>query len=601
MKNYLKTLLFLVCIGMASCSDENDLPGEANNPIEEEIDTSNFSENFGAEISRDFIGRVIDKNSIPIPEVQIMIGSSVTTTDVNGVFIMDGATVFERFGYIKATKQGYIHASRSLAPTNGKNVVTIMMLEETVSGTTTSGQQALIDNGNGASVALSGDYVDSDGNSYEGSVQVILHHLDPTDDAVRQQMPGMLYAQDLENRERALQTLGMLAVELRGDNGEDLNLAENTTAEITIPLDPTLVPNAPETIPLWYFDEDKGYWIEDGIAVLQGNKYVGSVSHFSFWNCDIPAEAYVVCFNIVDDQGNPFANQQVRVTSAIYGGRYGFTNSSGEVCGLLPANETLVFEVFNEDCGNVAIYAENVGPFTEDTTVDIVITLPSNIITETITGVLNDCDSNPLSSGYAVVSYGTNEQVISVTNGVFETTLLRCTNDLNYTIQGFDIDNLQQSDVLTYTFTTPSSNAGNIPVCNDVEEFIEYSIDNGDQTSLIISDINAYFLEVGPNLDIPTLTINGYNESTNDGIYMYGQLNPDPYVGTYDYLDFNDVDDTGFDISEFLGQMENNTIVYNLENLGGVGEYIDISFSGTYDNNSGTHTIVGTVHVFRDL
>ncbi len=601
MKNYLKALLFLVCIGIVSCSDENDLPGDSENPIEEEIDMSNFSENFGAEISRDFIGRVIDKNNIPIPEVQITIGSSITITDVNGVFIMDDATVFERFGYIKAEKQGYIHASRSLTPTNGRNVVTIMMLEETISGTTTSGQQALIDNGNGASVALSGDYVDSDGNSYEGGVQVIVHHLDPTDDAVRQQMPGMLYAQDLENRERALQTLGMLAVELRGDNGEDLNLAENTTAEITIPLDPTLVPNAPETIPLWYFDEDKGYWIEDGLAVLQGNKYVGSVSHFSFWNCDIPVEAYVVCFNIVDDQGNPFANQSVKIISSIYGGRYGITNSNGEVCGLLPANETLVFEVFKEDCGNVAIYTENVGPYTQDTTQDIVVTLPNNTILETITGVLNDCDSNPIPSGYAIISYESNEQVVSVVNGVFETIFLRCTDNLNYTVQGFDLDNLQQSDVLTYTFTTPSSITGNIPVCNDVEEFIEYSIDNGNVTLFILSDINANFLEMGPNLDIPTLTINGYDQTTNTGIYMYGQLYPDPYVGTYDYLDFSDPADTGFDITEFLGQMENNTIVYNLENLGDVGEYIDISFSGTYDNNSGTHTIVGTVHVLRDL
>ena len=82
------------------------------------------------------------------------------------------------------------------------------------------------------------------------------------------------------------------------------------------------------------FDEDKGYWIEDGTAILQGDKYVGTVTHFSFWNCDIPAEAYVVCFNIIDDQGNPFANQSVKVTSSIYGGRYGMTNSNGEVCGL---------------------------------------------------------------------------------------------------------------------------------------------------------------------------------------------------------------------------------------------------------------------------
>ena len=80
---------------------------------------------------------------------------------------------------------------------------------------------------------------------------------------------------------------------------------------------------------------------------------------------------------------------------------------------------------------------------------------------------------------------------------------------------------------------------------------------------------------------------------------MYGQLNTDPYVGIYDFLDFS-IGDTGFDITESLGQMQNNNIVYNLENLGAVGEYIDITFSGTYDNNSGTHTIVGIIHVLRD-
>ena len=76
-------------------------------------------------------------------------------------FVIDDATVFERFGFIKAEKEGYIHASRSLVPTNGRNIVTIMMLEETVTGTTTSGAQAFIDNGQGASVSLSGAYIDN--------------------------------------------------------------------------------------------------------------------------------------------------------------------------------------------------------------------------------------------------------------------------------------------------------------------------------------------------------------------------------------------------------------------------------------------------------
>jgi hypothetical protein len=50
-------------------------------------------------------------------------------------------------------------------------------------------------------------------------------------------------------------------------------------------------------------------------------------------------------------------------------------------------------------------------------------------------------------------------------------------------------------------------------------------------------------------------------------------------------------------------------ITYNLTNVGGVGQYIDVSFSGTYQEmvmsgmNQGynlSHTISGTAHVIRD-
>ncbi|MCA0154546.1 hypothetical protein, partial [Winogradskyella vincentii] len=184
------------------------------------------------------------------------------------------------------------------------------------------------------------------------------------------QMPGMLYAQNEAGAERMLQTLGMLAVELRGSGGEDLNLPEGSTSEIRIPLDPSLMGIAPATIPLWYFDEVNGYWKEEGEATLQGNMYVGTVAHFSFWNCDIPAEAVTLCVSATNENQDALNNLWVSITSSTFGTTYGYTNENGEVCGFVPSNETLELNVYGyEYCSDTPLYTETIGPFSTDTSI----------------------------------------------------------------------------------------------------------------------------------------------------------------------------------------------------------------------------------------
>ena len=101
------------------------------------------------------------------------------------------------------------------------------------------------------------------------------------------------------------------------------------------------IAGAPNEIPLWYFDEDNGYWIEEGSATLQGTKYVGTVSHFSFWNYDIPTEYVNICLNIFDTNSNPLNNIRINIESELNGTGTGITNEDGEVCGIVPANQIL--------------------------------------------------------------------------------------------------------------------------------------------------------------------------------------------------------------------------------------------------------------------
>lgn len=599
----MKTKLFLMLcfIGIvASCSKDSS----TNDDQQNDHTPSNFHENFGNQISRSFIGNVIDINKNPIQNATILIGTSETQTDNNGVFIIADAQVNERFAYIKTEKSGYIHGSRSVMPTSGINKVTIMLLEETVAGSTNSGTVETISITNGASVSLEGEYIKEDGTAYSGSLDVIIHHLDATDENVNLLMPGMLYAENEAGNERMLQTLGMLAVELRGSTGEDLNLADGSTAEIKIPVDPSILSMAPSTIPLWYFDEDKGYWIEEGEAVLVGNNYIGTVKHFSFWNCDIPAEAINLCVTVVNENDTAFANTRVTITSTTFGTRGGYTNDLGEVCGLIPSGETLEINVYDYAiCGTNVIYTSSIGPYTTDDTLTVIVSESSNIISETVTGSFMDCNQNPITNGYLVLTYGDQQFFDTVTDGVFEINMLRCSTENNFSIEAIDYDNLQTSGVINYTFNTPETNLGNLRSCNSITEFIQYNIDDDSgENVLIATNINATFGNTS-NSGTNGLNISGQGDAgTNGCFYLFGELNDAPHIGTYDNLDYQTPDDTGINIGECIFISENNNnIVYNVTALGEVGEYIDINFSGDYeDRNGNPHTINGIIHVIRD-
>jgi hypothetical protein len=604
LSNFRNVFVLLALFCFLSCNDE---PTGGANDSSTPTPSMTLVESFGNASNSDFMGRVVDLQNNPVSGATVQIGNSTTDTDMNGVFIIRDAQVYEKFAFIKVDKAGFLHGSRSVVPTAGLNQVQIMLLPQTVTETVSSGAAATVSLSNGAAVDLSGAYSNADGSDYTGDVQVTLHLLNPTDEDMQQQMPGMLLAENLQNEARMLETLGMVAVELRSDTGEKLNLSEGTTATITVPLDPETLAGAPNEIPLWYFDEENGYWIEEGSATLQGTNYVGTVSHFSFWNCDIPAEYVNICMNITDSNNTPLSNIKVDIESEFNGTRYGITNDSGEVCGIIPANQTLNLQYFLHNiCNNIEIpnSSETVGPFSEDTTLNIVLDAPEiEEFLETIAGVFNNCDGDAIVNGYVEGSIGNGIPFYSiVTDGTYEINVLNCIENASISITGYDYDTLQTTSEINYTLTSPGTDLGTLSACNSVEEFIQYSIDDG-ETLYFLENINVSF---EPDGNLPTLTIYGSsNDNTqNNCFYFYGLLETTypNYEGVYNNIDWNS-STSGFTLNECQDiSNTNNLIEYNLSSFGnGSGEYIDINFGGNYEDYQGVaHTITGVIHVKRD-
>ncbi len=307
MKKLLPLFVFMALL-LSSCNPDDDAGSTTTDP------ESNFEENFGAEVSRKFIGQVNDINGNAVQGATVRIGSLSVQTDANGVFLINGASVREKFAYIRVSKTGFMDGSRALIPTSGTNNVKITLIPATITGTVSSGQSGEVALPSGTKVLFDGSFMDENGAVYSGDVAVSMYHLLPSDENLNTLMPGMLYAETQTGEEALLQTLGMINVELRGSGGQKLQPSEGHPAQIEIMIDATQLATAPTTIPLWHFDPERGYWKEDGIATRQGNKYTGEVSHFSWWNCDTPFPTVGLTVNVVDENGNSLINTPVVIS-----------------------------------------------------------------------------------------------------------------------------------------------------------------------------------------------------------------------------------------------------------------------------------------------
>ena len=546
----------------------------------------NISGNFGNQVSRDFIGQIVDVNNNPIQSVNVKIGSTTAQTDSNGVFIIKSAAVYERFAYITAQKAGYVDGSRTMVPTNGNNNVKIMMLPLQPVQVIASGAASEVTLASGTKVVFDGAFQDVNGAVYSGSVSVSMYHLLPSDANLSSLMPGTLFAQDESGNAKALETLGMLNVELRGSAGQKLQIASGHTAQMVMKIDNSQLASAPATIPLWHFDNAKGYWIQEGSATKQGNTYVGNVSHFSWWNCDAQFPVISMCVSLEDANGNPLSSIQVGIIRS--GNLYpvmGTTNTNGQVCGLVPANESLTMVIY-DNCGGI-ISSTPIGPFSGNTTLPTVVVNNPGVMPTQIQGNLVNCSNAAVTNGYVILNYGNQPQYAMITNGVFSFNTLVCgTSTVNFSLEGSDYDNLQTTGNITYTFTSPVTNIGNIVACNAVTEFISYQVDN-DPTVYILTNLGASYTPNGLNI---------HGNGVNTGIYIWGNTN---VPGTYTTTNFSVEGVPG----NYISSQISNTVSFNLSNFGAVGQYIDLTFNGTYPDNMNpavTHTITGVAHVIRD-
>lgn len=173
-------------------------------------------------------------------------------------------------------------------------------------------------------------FVDAAGNAFSGDITAELTVIDPRTDP--ELMPGQYEAIDGTTGDISnIESFGAINATFQAPDGSPLQLAAGQSATVRIPLagDPL---TAPATIPLFYYDDASGYWVEEGSATLTQIDsewfYVGTVTHFTTWNADQVYNTVFVngCVELAD--GTAAANTRVRSTGENYTGTSTVTTDS---------------------------------------------------------------------------------------------------------------------------------------------------------------------------------------------------------------------------------------------------------------------------------
>lgn len=579
----LLNLAFICLVLFFSCQKNPNNPAPPPPPVDP------LAEKVIASIS----GRVLDENSKPVGNALVLGGGVTVNTDINGFFKLSNIQLAKNAGFVTVEKTGYLKGIRTIFTNAGVvNNIEIQLIPKTNRGnfTASAGGNVAIQNGSSVNFPASGVINTATNSAYTGTVNVIGAYLDPTDPKLPLIMPGNLTGLTINNEQKVLQTFGMIAVELEGSNGEKLNLASGKTATITMPIPSSLQANSPATIPLWYFDETKGIWKEEGSATKQGNNYVGTVSHFSFWNCDVPNNFVNLKLKLQDQNSQPLSGYRIELRNTQNNSTASaVTDTSGNATGAVPPNVTLEMKVYNK-CG--VVHTQNIGPFSTATdlgTITITTPTPASI---TISGTTSNCNLVPVTNGIVDVAIDGSFYRTTVTNGNFSITISRCNNTANTAqVVATDLQTNQQSNSVPVNVTSGNYSTGNIIACGtQITQYINYNLGSttinfippGD--SLVLYRSNGGYTQIYA-YKISSDSASFQNTSTSGILNLTG-------IGTYTL-------DT-FYVSKGYTKEYRSTgpSTVTITEYGNIGQFIAGSFNGSA-KESGTNATVAVICNFR--
>ena len=511
-QNTLHSLLLLSILFLFSCRKEFSL--EDALPIKNPAGLS-IPAIDEATVKSNVMLQVLDADKKPISFANVSCGIHTAMTDKSGFVMFEDVDISAHNGAVSVKKEGYFSCTRTFITETGSwNYLRIILNEKKLTASIQSDKGGVITLTSGASLTLppNGMVLKGTSQRYNGTVQVYADWLDPASPNLMNEMQGELRGINLNGEEKAMKTYGMLNVELKGENGEELQLGSTQLSTVTFPVSQDLLSTAEAAIPLWHFSDSTHRWVEEGSATKNGNVYVGKVNHFSCWNLDY-AKPYklVRCkFKIVTPKHRGCLNREILVHEKgdSWGG-HGLSDQDGYLDCLVPEGTELYLDILG-----CAIKQFKIGPYTEDNNIDSIV-LNVNDGFE-IKGNVVNCSGVPLAHGYVELNMDGAIRV-PTSNGSFEVNYAPqiCTAIDSIFMYSVDLDTKNISTIHSIPASLGMDTTLSIKACDDLA-----SLANG-----LVSGLVAYYPFNGNAQDESGNGLNGVTNNVTLISDRFGLLN----------------------------------------------------------------------------
>ena len=290
--------------------------------------SQNYDDVYTGESHGRISGIVTTTDGLPLSDVTVTAQDVEATTSADGTYTLldvDAADTivvqFSKQGYARNYKTTTLHSWETVASNAS-------LLEADGFSVVNSAESSNVVFIEGTRVSFSeNSFIDSDGNQYSGEVTVQVTHVDPSTPEVWGAPTDLTaIAQGSSGTDKdvtetlQLVSYGMIDVALFGEDGEELNISEDSPASLEIPITNGDLPDIyqladGDTQSSWSFDTQRGMWIEEGVGNIveeDGNTYFQfEASHFSWWNCDQGMVPSCASGRVVDITGFPIRGAEV--------------------------------------------------------------------------------------------------------------------------------------------------------------------------------------------------------------------------------------------------------------------------------------------------
>ena len=245
-------------------------------------------------------GVITDPQGQPLIDVHVTVDGEATLTDQHGRYALKRAPGTGLI--VNIARSGYMTRTERVSIFEGKpSILNLTLRERSAAQPLDAALGGVVEGEGGAAIKAGPNaFVSMDGTPITGLIDVSITLIDPSDPEHLASAPGEFIGVTRDDSMVAIESFGMIDVVLSQD-GHRVQVREGATVEIKIPAAQRAV-NPPRETPLWYFDEDRGVWIEDGAATWNEEQgvYQGTVTHFTAWNIDVPYETACISGIVLD-------------------------------------------------------------------------------------------------------------------------------------------------------------------------------------------------------------------------------------------------------------------------------------------------------------